>query len=137
MTDDFLSWLRRISDGDPNVRFAQIAGVDKSTVGRWTEKPPSPDSVRALAIHYGHPVIEGMIAAGHMTQEDATAQMRTGTLRDYSPRELLRELERRIDEMSPPPDKISGPEDYGEEPTPDDFELAAGTIAREDDHHAD
>ncbi|MGP5483335.1 helix-turn-helix domain-containing protein [Brachybacterium alimentarium] len=142
MTRDFLGYIERISEGATRAQIAKIAGVSGSTITRWDPSrsdhiKPKADAVIAIAQHYGQPPLEALIEAGVLTASDARIRVAARSLSEYSHAALLRELQHRLDGMSAPPEKISGPEDYGEEPIPDDYELAAGTVAREDDHLAD
>lgn len=133
----FLDYAREISDGASNTALAKIAGVNKSTVGRWAEGlDPTTDAARRIAHHYGRPVVEAFIHGNLLAPGDiATREVRI-PLSEYPHGALLRELERRLDARSSDPSgTISSPAQYGEEPTPDDYDLAAGTVAR--DHHTD
>lgn len=133
MATGFLGYLRDISGGATNVEIAKIAETSHTSVGRWSKSTPSPEVVVRLARHYGRPPVEAMVAAGYFTAEEA----RVGTVRlplsAYPHRELLHELDRRLVQSSHHDRTINSPADYGEEPTPDDFDLAAGHVARPDE----
>lgn len=132
---NFLDYLRDISNGAPNTEFARVTGVNKSTVGRWDHIAPSLDAVRALARHYGKPVIEVMVRAELIDPRDVNATVQAN-LTEFSNHALLREIERRMGpQTSDAPETISSPADYGEEPTPDDYDLAAGKVARDPRSH--
>lgn len=137
----FLDYLDEISGGATQTDLAKAADVDQSNVSRWKRgSKPSPETVIRLAHHYRRPVHEALYRSGLITEETAQ-RLRVGevaTLSDYPNAALLREIERRMEpRTSEVPDTITSPADYGEEPIPDDYELAAGTVAREDDHLAD
>lgn len=130
---DFLSYLHDISGGATNVELGRIAGVSHTSVGRWSRSAPSPEHVTTLARHYARPVVEAMVAAGYLTAEDAHAREVRVPLSEYPHHQLLRELERRLDEArsSDPHGTITSPQHYGEEPRPDEWDLAAGDVARD------
>ncbi len=131
---DFLSYLHDISGGATNVELGRIAGVSHTSVGRWSRSAPSPEHVTTLARHYARPVVEAMVAAGYLTAEDAHAREVRVPISEYPHHQLLRELERRLDaRTSDPQGIITSPAQYGEEPTPDEYELAAGDVARHPD----
>lgn len=138
MATDFLGYLDRISDGATRAAIAKAAGVSGSTVTRWDPTrddyiPPRADAVIALAYQYGVPPLEALIAAGILTERDARVTITDRPLSDYTNASLVRELERRL-EMSHPTPMIG---DRQEEPNPDDYDLAAGNVARPDDQPAD
>lgn len=133
MTTGFLGYLREISGGATNVEIAKIAGTSHTSVGRWSKSIPSPEVVVRLARHYGRPPVETMVAAGYFTAEEASVGTVRMPLSAYPHSELLNELDRRLVQASHRSHIIESPEDYGEEPTPDDFDLAAGTVARDND----
>lgn len=130
----FLDYLADISSGASQRDIAHIAGVEQSTVSRWKRgSMPSPESVVRLATHYGQPIPEALHHAGLIT-EDTAKRMRlrqSPRLSDLPHDVLLRELSRRLDRMSAPDGPITSPADYGEEPDPDDYALAAGDVARD------
>jgi hypothetical protein len=130
---DFLDYLRDISDGATQTQIATAAGVAQSSVGRWNTSKPQPDVVVRLAHHYGRPPLEAMIAAGWITEQDARVRAQERSLSDYSDTALLREVGRRMAQTSDRPGRIGSPSDYGEEPIPDEYDLAAGDVARDPD----
>lgn len=137
---DFLGYLANVSGGEQRQTMAKIIGVSPSTVTRWDPTradyyPPKFDHVITLARHYQRPPIEALIAAGLITPEDARGQVVERPLASIPHAELLRELGQRLDRMSVPTEKMGTP--YREDPRPDDYDLAAGRVARPDDQHAD
>lgn len=139
MARDFLGYIDRISDSATRAQIAKIAGISGSTVTRWDPSrndhiKPKADAVIAIAQHYGQPPLEALIEAGILTSTDARVRVADRSLSEYSHSALLRELQHRLDGMSPPPAKI--PEEK-EDPSPDDYDLAAGHVDRPDDEPAD
>ena len=134
----FLDYIDEISGSESQSTIARIAGVDQSNVSRWKKgSTPSPEAVIRLAQHFRRPVPEALHRAGLISQETATSLRVTNApgLADYPHAALLRELERRLDRMSPAPEIISETEQ--EDPNPDDYDLAAGHVQRPDDRPAD
>lgn len=139
MTRDFLGYIERISEGATRAQIAKIAGVSGSTITRWDPTrndhiKPKADAVIAIAQHYGQAPLEALIEAGILTASDARIRVAAQSLSEYSHTALLRELQHRLDGMSPASAKIRQVE---EDPSPDDFDLAAGHVDRPDDQPAD
>lgn len=134
----FLDYLEEISGGASQSDIAKAADVQQSSVSRWRRgSAPSPEAVARLASHYGRPFPEMLYRAGLITEESAKAHRIDGgsKLSSYPHAALLRELQHRLDSRpSAPEDKIGSRE---EDPNPDDYDLAAGTVARPDDQPAD
>lgn len=140
MTRDFLGYLERITGGATRAQIAKHAGVSGSTITRWDPARedhirPKADAVIAIAHHYGEPPLEALIEAGILTEQDARVTVTAKSLSEYDHAALLRELQHRLDGMSAPTHKIGSREE--EDPNPDDYDLAAGTVARPDDQPAD
>lgn len=139
MTRDFLGYLHRISGGATRAQIAKHAGIAASTVTRWDSSrsdhiKPKADAVIALAHYYGEPPLEALIEAGILTEQDARVTVTAKSLSEYDHSALLRELQHRLDaQPSHPAESIKSEED----PNPDDYDLAAGTVARPDDRPAD
>lgn len=132
------TWLDRISHNDNPTTIARRIKTPASTVTRWRDgSTPSPTQAAAVARAYGRPVLEAFVAAGFLTEQEA--RVRPTKPADLTAHELLDELRVRINrlEMSHPLETITSPEDYGQEPTPDDYDLAAGHITRPHDPHND
>lgn len=125
---DFLGYLHDVSGGAQQQDLPRVAGVGQATVSRWNSVQPSASAIARIARHYRVPVAEVMVAAGYLDVTDARPVR--APLSTYSHVSLLRELERRLAEVLDPDATISSPAQYGEEPTPDDFDLAAGDIRR-------
>lgn len=132
------TWLDRISHDDNPTTIARRIKTPPSTVTRWRDgSTPSPTQAAAVARAYGRPVLEAFVAAGFLTEQEA--RVRPTKPADLTAHELLDELRVRINrlEMSHPLETITSPSDYGQEPTPDDYDLAAGHITRPHDPHND
>ena len=139
MTRDFLGYIERISDGATRAQVAKIAGVSGSTITRWDHTrddyfKPKAEAVIAIAHHYGAPPLEALIEAGVLTEQDARVTVTSRSLSEYDHTALLRELQHRLDGMSEAPVKVHSIE---EDPSPDDYSLAAGHVDRPDDQPAD
>lgn len=133
----FLDYLEEISGGASQSDIAKAADVQQSSVSRWRRgSAPSPEAVAKLARHYSRPFPEMLYRAGLITEDSATALRINGgvSLSDFHHNALLRELQHRLDGMSDSPATIREVE---EDPNPDDYDLAAGTVARPDDQPAD
>lgn len=121
----FIDYLTDISDGDTKATWARIADASPSSVTRWSPDHPQhhnprPEQVIALARHYARPAVEALIAAGYLTARDVAVTEVNQPISAYSNRALLTEVARRM--------TVTSPADYGQEPDPDDYDLAAGTL---------
>lgn len=129
---DFLGYLHDVTGGAQQKDIARAAQVNQATVSRWTTIPPSAAAIANIANHYRVPVAEIMVAAGYLDADHARPIR--APLATYSHTSLLRELERRLDaQPSDPQGTITSPAQYGEEPHPDDYDLAAGDVRRDTD----
>lgn len=138
MEPKWLTWIREISGGANNRQIALKIGIAPSTVGRWQNYPPKIDAVADLARAYGAPITDGLLAAGYVKPGELSAPRVERNLGRFSASELLAELAQRVtnnDQYLSEHQPITSPADYGEEPSPDDFDLAAGNVARE--HESD
>lgn len=129
---DFLGYLHDVSDGALQADIARVAHVGQATVSRWVNVRPSAEAMAHIARHYHRPIGEVMIAAGYLDTDEPAAGGHRAPLREYTHSALLRELERRLDaQTSDPRGTITSPADYGKEPVPDDYDLAAGDVTRD------
>lgn len=93
---DYFVATARTSDG---ATIAAAAGVTAPQVSRWKSGTNRPDADRVVrfARHYGKPPLEGLIAAGYISAEEANAVVTVrepiNTLTDD---ELLAEIRRRM-----------------------------------------
>ncbi|MFE5777120.1 helix-turn-helix domain-containing protein [Brachybacterium sp. NPDC056505] len=128
--DSFTDYLAEITGGASQAAIARVADLDQSNVSRWRKgAKPSPEAVIRIAHHYGRPVPEALYRAGLVSEETAKRLRVTDApgLSSYPYPALLRELGRRLAHAEHTPHTIQSPADYGEEPSPDDYDLAAGT----------
>ena len=63
-------YVQKIAHRHSAHEIARRVGLSASSVSRWRESAPKPETVRAFARAYGRPVIEAFIAAGYMQPED-------------------------------------------------------------------
>lgn len=92
----------KATSGESDEVIGVRLGVAGSTVNRWKDKDPNPRDVAAFAHVYGRPILEAMIQAGFLTEEDAGQQLpTTPDPRRLSNQDLLAELARRLDQPSP------------------------------------
>lgn len=134
---DWITYTATVSDGATLSTIARKIGISHSTVSRWSNTDPKPKDVVAFARAYGRPVLEAFVAAGFITESDA--QARPASLSVLKSTELLEELRRRITpdgqiHSSPRPETVNTAR---KEPTPNDFDLAAGHIATPEDTWAE
>lgn len=95
----------RTTDGAAGARIAERTGIPESTISRWlSEKAePRPRQVVTVTRAYGANPIEGLIAAGYLTEDEIEApQPRRLQIRDFTDIELAEETLRRIREGNAP-----------------------------------
>lgn len=95
-------WLYLLELAGPNIKLGDIAariGIDQSHLTRWkTGYAPGVPFVVKTAEAYGRPVVEALVAAEVITEEQA--ELRTVRVTDPSnmtTEELLEELRRRVE----------------------------------------
>ena len=66
-------FVQQVRGNDNQKQVAAAAGVTPSAVSRWESDgtTPGPDAAAAFARHYGRPVLEAFIAAGHLAAAEA------------------------------------------------------------------
>lgn len=133
MEPTWITWIRDISDNASDRQVAQKIDIAPSTIGRWREYPPKADVIVKLARAYGAPVADGLLASGYVTAGDLREPRVERNLGRFSASELITELAHRVtdDEQQVAQGPVTSPHDYGKEPSPDDYDLAAGTVARD------
>lgn len=95
----WLRWLNSIIGTDTLTDAARLAGLDKSTVSRWrTGRTPSPEGIVQLARVYNADPLEGLVAIGLLTPEEARTSPTTtaDVLARATPEALTAELLARI-----------------------------------------
>jgi transcriptional regulator with XRE-family HTH domain len=99
--DQWAQYVRQVAGNLNQLEIAAKTGIAQSNVGRWLRGEPGlpkAESVVALARAFDQPPIEALVAAGYITEEEAGAKARRGRtpLNDYTDRELVAELSRRV-----------------------------------------
>lgn len=127
-------YVRTIAGADTNVQISKKTGIGPSTISRWGTAKPQ-DAI-AFARGYQQPVLEALIAAGYITATEATADVAIEIQKtdEISDSQFVTMLAQRLGvtihtDMATRPDR--------KEPTPNDFDLAAGTIQRPEDTWAE
>lgn len=77
--------------------------LTKSAVSQWLdperEQRPSVENCRKAAEAFGTPILEALVAAGHLTPEEARATYAAPTsIEDFATLELVAALQRRVEE---------------------------------------
>lgn len=132
---EWWKWLRDISRAATNVEIANRVGVSGATVGNWARgSRPAAEQVIMAARVYGANALAGLIAAGYMTEDEITAwgaNVQPPTpLGDMPDRELLDELERRLNLSGAPGNLHLVPDDEADR---SDLALKAAMTETEDD----
>ncbi len=99
--DEWARYVREVVGPLNQLEIAAKTGIAQSNVGRWLRgEPGTPKaaSVVALARAFNQPPVEALVAAGYITEAEAGAKVRkTRTpLKDYTDKELVGELSRRV-----------------------------------------
>lgn len=96
------SWpdlVKRVTNPMTQTQIAERAGVAQTNVGRWLRGErgqPQADTVVRFCRAFKVPPLEGLMAAGFITAEEAHAATRVRVpLAEYSTEELLDEIRRR------------------------------------------
>lgn len=93
---DWYEYVRRWAAGTSNEKVAANIGVTGATVGRWKLRAPNPRDVSAFCRYYDRPVLEGMIAAGFLTEEEAGQPLNSLAVGHLTDDELVAEIARRL-----------------------------------------
>lgn len=95
MSERFEKWREAVAPGESIRAIAGRMGADQKTVGRHlSHKPPVPETVIEMARAYGANPAAGLVAAGHLKQEEVNgaASDTQNALVNASDIELLAEL---------------------------------------------
>lgn len=94
---NFEEWLDRATDGASQRSIAAALDEPNTSVSRWvrTGKIPA-DQVINIARHYGASILDGLHAAGYMTDEEVATERTPIPLAAYSATELAEDLARRL-----------------------------------------
>ena len=98
------SYLRAISGEASGTAISRATGVDPGSVSRWKSGTVQPSAETAITVAraYDRPPVEALIAAGHLSPAEANRLVITDRpVTDFSARELLDEIYRRIPEGEP------------------------------------
>ena len=82
---------------------ARHSTLTRSAISQWLDpgrdQTPSVDNCRRAAEAFGSPILEALVAAGHITAAEAGVQIDTiASIVDFSALELVADLRRRIEE---------------------------------------
>lgn len=88
-------WRDATIPADASVRsVAAATGSDNKSAGRWLERP-RPEFVITLARVYGADPVQGLVAAGYLTDGEIARLGRAAALREATDLELAEEIYRR------------------------------------------
>lgn len=75
MSRDWIAYLNHTAPGATQKALADAAGVDQSTVSRWKrgQGAPAPETAIHLARKIGAEPLGALVAAGHLTADEANA----------------------------------------------------------------
>jgi hypothetical protein len=100
-------YVLSITDGDPQVQIHQKTGIDTATISRWlnpnhTRRPGvTPDTARKISAAYDRPVIEVLLHAGILSEEEAGMRADPPpALADIPTEVIVKDLRRLILELS-------------------------------------
>ncbi len=93
----FLRWRDEVASGDSERAIAARMGIGNNRVGRHLREsdPPVAETVIDFARAYGVNPVDGLVAAGLLTRDEALRAAASEPLRTASPLQLLEELTRR------------------------------------------
>ncbi|SUD49201.1 Uncharacterised protein [Nocardia otitidiscaviarum] len=93
----FLRWRDDIAGGDSERAIAARMGIGNNRVGRHLREsdPPVAETVIDFARAYGANPVDGLVAAGLLTRDEALRAAASEPLRTASALQLLEELARR------------------------------------------
>jgi transcriptional regulator with XRE-family HTH domain len=98
-------WWTYVSEhgGENQTEIARRTELSAASVNRWKTQgsTPSPENVARFAIAYGRPVLEALVAAGHITEEQAGVQVTRVDLATLSTEDIMAELGRRLPTVEP------------------------------------
>lgn len=120
-TTSFADYLRAELDkrGLTIADVARMTGVSHPVISRWLGgQVPSVENSRLLANAFGRPLLEVLVAAGHLWPDEVQHRVESPILADRTDEELLYEVRRRMaDHAAPTQDDVDAdPERYVEVP---------------------
>ncbi|MFF3229044.1 hypothetical protein ACFYV7_40080 [Nocardia suismassiliense] len=112
----FLAWRDHVASGDSERAIAARMGIGNNRVGRHLREsdPPVAETVIDFARAYGVNPVDGLVAAGLLTRDEALRAAASEPLRAVTGLQLLDELARREKERL----RRSEADDTGTEATP-------------------
>lgn len=103
VTDAWWEYVEQKAAGDSQADIARKLGVNKTTIWRWKDQRSSADHEMAIrfARAYNLPVAEALVAAGHITEDEAKLTEVRVRIEpsDLDADELAAETKRFVDEM--------------------------------------
>lgn len=113
--DKWRDYVLSVTDGDPGIRIHQKTGIDQGTISRWINPGQrragvTAESARKFATAYDRHIIEVLVHAGVLTEEEGKIRIDPPQALDDIPlaalvaqiRRLTLELSRRIAESESP-----------------------------------
>lgn len=91
-------YVQRIAERSSQIEIAKRSDISAATISRWQRGTPQPDSAAAFARAYGRPVIEAFVAAGYLSEVEASATVTVPDIGQLSDDDLLTEIKRRMQE---------------------------------------
>lgn len=82
------TYVQRVSGSASAREIASKTGIGATSVNRWQTSEPKPQSVAVFCRSYGRPPLEGFVAAGFLTEDEAGVNEIPMDL-DYVPGEVL------------------------------------------------
>jgi hypothetical protein len=104
MSESWWEYVQRVSAHASNKDVAAAAQMDPSAITRWKKgEKPRAESVVAFARGYRRPVLEALIAADYITQDDLEpkAVQIHDSVTELSDSDLLMEMQRRLANNDP------------------------------------
>lgn len=89
-------YVHNVTGGSSQVEVYKRTGISQATISRWQRSMPQPDSAAQFARAYGRPVLEAFVAAGYLSEEEASATVTVPDIGALSDDELLAEIKRRM-----------------------------------------
>jgi hypothetical protein len=91
------AWVGRITDGASDRKIADRLGIAGTMFSRWKrlESMPAPRVIE-LARAFKADCVEGLVAAGYLTEDEAASAGTAGAVRAASDKSLIEELHRRV-----------------------------------------
>ncbi|MFB9681300.1 helix-turn-helix domain-containing protein [Streptosporangium vulgare] len=94
--NDWWDYVQRITGSATQQAIADKTGIGQSSIARWREKSPRPDSAATFARAYGRPPIEAFKYAGFLSEEEAKITQAPVNLAEIDTDDLIAEVRRRI-----------------------------------------